>query len=158
MYDFIHTYLSPNTHGGGGGLLEPPLGDDRLPFLTGWRQWAHIWWLLSSNLLTTPGKAIVQFVAKKFEKLAIEDTWSASFLRQKWEKCTFFQFFTIKSYCFVMNLNSTQFQLSFEVYYIFVAQNWKFWIFCLKILTRLTFSTSATSSGQTMNNRKSLME
>ena len=63
-----------------------------------------------------------------------------------------------KSHNFVMNLISTQFQLSFEVYYIFVAKNWKFWIFCLKILTQLAFATSATSSGQTMNDRKSLME
>ena len=101
-------------------------------------------------------KPFLSFVAKKIEKLAVEDTWSASFLRQKWEKWTFFQFFTIKSYCFVMNLNSTQLQLSFEVYYIFVAKNKNFWIFCLKILTRLTFATS--SSSHMMNERKSLVK
>ena len=74
----------------------------------------------------------LSFVTKKFEKLAVEDTWSDSFLRQKWEKWTFFQFFTNKSYCFVMNLNSTQFQLSFEIYYLFVAKNWKFEFFAWK--------------------------
>ena len=30
---------------------------------------------------------------------------------------------------------------------MFVAKNWKFWIFCLKILTQLTFAISTMSSG-----------
>ena len=50
--------------------------------------------------------------------------WLAKILghfRGKDEKNRFL--FTIKSYFFPMNLNSTQFQLLFEVYYIFVAKN-----------------------------------
>ena len=43
---------------------------------------------------------------------------------------------------------------SFEVYNMIVAKNLKSWIFLMKKLARLTFVTSATSSGQTMNDRK----
>ena len=70
-------------------------------------------------------KSVFGFIFENFEKSSREDTWSASFLSRKSEKSKLIDFFCNKPCFFIMNLTSTSFQLSFEVYYISVAQKLK---------------------------------
>ena len=66
------------------------------------------------------------FFFQFFQKFVVEDIWSTKILSRNLKKSKKIQFFSMKSYFLLLNLNSTCSQLSFEVYNVSVAQNLKF--------------------------------
>ena len=91
----------------GGGTLCPPtqsilcgnLGD--APTLLPLHDFVPL--NLSQALL----ESFFGFIFQNFEKIGLEDTWSASILTQKLKKSKKIEFFCRKSYFFLLNLNST---------------------------------------------------
>ena len=112
-----------------GGLEEPPQADD-LPSLLGeCDKWVNFSWLCSFQHSTWPSKSIFGISFQFFEKFVVEDIWSTKILSRNLKKSKKIQFFSMKSYFLLLNLNSTCSHLSFEVYNVSVAQNLKFYIF-----------------------------
>ena len=72
---------------------------------------------------------LLGFFFQFFQKFVVEDIWSTKILSRNLKKSKKIQFFSMKSYFLLLNLNSTCSQLSFEVYNVSVAQNLKFCIF-----------------------------
>ena len=110
----------------GGGVQRTPPPAVFWPWLSGrWVKWADFSWLCSFQQSTGPSKAIFQIFFQIFEKFCLEDTWSPKILTRNSQKSKKNPFFPEKYYFFLLNLNSTCSQLSFEVHNVSVAQNSK---------------------------------
>ena len=79
------------------------------------------------------------FFFQFFQKFVVEDIWSTKISSRNLKKSKKIQFFSMKSYFLLLNLNSTCSQLSFEVYNVSVAQNLKFQLFLDENFSWVTF-------------------
>ena len=78
----------------------------------------HIW--------KFPVKPFLDIYFEKIRKSSLEAILTLSIYTQKFEKSKLVLFFYNYPYFFLMNLNSTWFQLSFEVYNLYVAKKSNF--------------------------------
>ena len=107
----------------------PPLIGNLVWLSGGSSKLALTLWLWSHQHLPGPSEAIFKIFIKKFEKKYVQTFLPASKMTRKLKKSEKKFFFARNCTFFYLNLNCTCSQLSFEVYNIYIAQNFKFRLF-----------------------------
>ena len=104
--------------------------------LDDWHQnsWLCFFWCLSGH-----SKAIFDIFSKIFEKLSIKEFWRSSSIWWKFGKNILFSNFWRKCWFYWLNLDSIDSQLSFEVHFAIVTQNFKFFKFLVYKMTFLIY-------------------
>ena len=104
-YDRKNLFINPISLGG--GTLCPPTQWISCGSLVDAPKLLPLHDFVPLNLSQALLESFFGFIFQNFEKIDLEDTWSASILMRKLKKLKKIEFFCRKSYFFLLNLNST---------------------------------------------------
>ena len=147
MYCFAHETTTLTLKEAGGGDQSVPSVRRLAPISHRIMLWSQKFLTLSINIPPRRQSSCFFTILTGFPEIRPRLMTIYDFLGSKIMKSIFFQFFHNNFYFFISNLNYNCSQLSFEVYFIFVASKLKILAFQVRFFYALTSATLATSRG-----------